>query len=84
MGMIIFSLLLKVGAKINPMWYYNLLENPEIEMQVFSEKFKMKATELSNTEKSELWPKIIKAYPGYENYQKVTNRNIPVFICKKD
>ena len=71
------------GAKTNPLWYYNLKENPEIEMQVFSETFKMIAKELSNDEKNELWPTIIKAYPGYENYQKVTDRNIPVFICKR-
>ena len=71
------------GAKTNPLWYYNLKENPEIEMQVFSDIFKMRAKELSSDEKNELWPSIIEAYPGYENYQKVTNRNIPVFICKK-
>jgi len=71
------------GAKTNPIWYYNLKENPEIEMQVFSDRFKMKATELSEDEKNKLWPEIIEAYPGYENYQKVTNRNIPVFLCKK-
>ena len=52
-------------------------------MQVFSDIFKMRAIELSNDEKNDLWPTIIEAYPGYENYQKVTNRNIPVFICKK-
>ena len=71
------------GAKTNPLWYYNLKENPEIEMQVFSDTFKMRAKELSSDEKNELWPSIIEAYPGYENYQKVTNRNIPVFICKR-
>jgi Domain of unknown function (DUF385). len=55
----------------------------EIEMQVFFDIFKMRAKELSSDEKNDLWPKIIEAYPGYENYQKVTNRNIPVFICKR-
>ena len=34
------------GAKTNPLWYYNLKENPEIEMQVFSDTFKMRAIEL--------------------------------------
>ena len=71
------------GAKINPIWYYNLIENPEIEMQVFSDKFKMIAKQLSKDEKNELWPTIINAYPGYDNYQKSTDREIPVFICKK-
>ena len=71
------------GAKTNPLWYYNLRENPEIEMQVFSDHFKMRAFELSDEEKKEYWPTIIAAYSGYENYQRATERNIPVFVCRK-
>ena len=43
----------------------------------------MIAKQLSKDEKNELWPTIINAYPGYDNYQKSTDREIPVFICKK-
>ena len=71
------------GAKTNPLWYYNLRENPEIEMQVFSDHFKMRALELSDEEKKEYWPMIVAAYSGYENYQRVTERSIPVFVCRK-
>jgi hypothetical protein len=52
-------------------------------MQVFSDHFKMRAFELSDEEKKEYWPTIIAAYSGYENYQRATERNIPVFVCRK-
>ena len=43
----------------------------------------MRAFELSDEEKKEYWPMIVAAYSGYENYQKVTERSIPVFVCRK-
>ena len=42
------------------------------------------AVELSDEEKENLWPIIIKAGPFYDDYQNNTTRNIPVFLCSKE
>ena len=70
------------GANVHPTWYWNLKKNPEIEVFVGSEKLKLKAEQVDDQIKSDLWPLICSYYPDFENYQKRTQRNIPVFNCQ--
>ena len=69
------------GSPLHPGWYYNLVNNPKIEMTVNSKTFTANAKKLSEHEKESIWPYIIKACPFYEEYRQKTTRNIPVFIC---
>jgi len=55
-----------------------------IKMTIKSKTYKMIAKKLSDEEKENLWPIIIKAGPFYDDYQKNTTRNIPVFLCSKE
>ena len=70
------------GADVHPTWYWNLKKNPEIEVFVGSEKLKLKAEQVEDQMKSDLWPLICSCYPDFENYQQSTQRNIPVFNCQ--
>ena len=72
------------GAPNNPAWVYNLIDEPRIKMTIKSKTYKMLAKKLSDEEKENLWPMIIKAGPFYDEYQKNTTRNIPVFLCSKE
>ena len=72
------------GAPNNPAWVYNLIHEPRIKMTVKSNTYNMLAKKLSDEEKENLWPMIIKAGPFYDDYQKNTTRNIPVFLCSKE
>ena len=72
------------GAPNNPAWVYNLIDEPRIKMTIKSKTYKMLAKKLSDEEKENLWPIIIKAGPFYDDYQKNTTRNIPVFLCSKE
>ena len=72
------------GAPNNPAWVYNLIDEPRIKMTIKSKTYKMLAKKLSDEEKENLWPMIIKAGPFYDDYQKNTTRNIPVFLCSKE
>ena len=72
------------GAPNNPAWVYNLIHEPRIKMTVKSKTYKMLAKKLSDEEKENLWPVIIKAGPFYDEYQKKITRNIPVFLCCKE
>ena len=72
------------GAPNNPAWVYNLIHEPRIKMTVKSKTYNMLAKKLSDEEKENLWPVIIKAGPFYDEYQRKITRNIPVFLCSKE
>ncbi len=72
----------KGGAPQHPVWYYNLLEHPEIEVQDGPEPFDARVRELHGTERAEWWERAVAAYPDYADYQKRTDREIPVFLAE--
>jgi deazaflavin-dependent oxidoreductase (nitroreductase family) len=69
----------KGGAPTNPDWYYNLLANPRVSVEVGTETFEVEAVELSGEERDLLWKKIVDAMPGFGDYEKKTDRIIPLF-----
>lgn len=73
----------KGGDDRNPEWYENLQANPEVELTVGGETRRFRARTASESEKAELWPHIVSAYPGYDSYRRRTKRNIPVIICEE-
>jgi deazaflavin-dependent oxidoreductase (nitroreductase family) len=70
------------GAPKHPIWYYNLIRNPEVEITQGGKTRKMTARLVEDEEKAELWPTCVEYYPPYEEYQKRTDRRIPVFLCE--
>ena len=69
------------GMDVHPAWYRNLLANPDIEIEVGTEKRAMRARQASPAEKKELWPVCEAVYADFEEYQLRTDRDIPVMIC---
>jgi F420H(2)-dependent quinone reductase len=72
----------KGGAPRNPLWYYNVLANPLVEVQDGSRKQDMIARELSGDERAQWWERAVAAYPPYADYQRKTVRQIPVFVLE--
>jgi deazaflavin-dependent oxidoreductase (nitroreductase family) len=72
----------KGGDHRHPDWYRNLVAHPEVELTVGGTRRPMRARTASPEEKAELWPTIVAAYKGYEQYQQRTARDIPVVICE--
>ena len=72
----------KGGYSDDPIWYKNLAANPDVEITVGHDTRKMRARTASPDEKSALWPQLVKAYKGYDSYQRNTTRDIPVVICE--
>ena len=70
------------GAPNHPTWYYNLVANPDIAVQVKAESLKLRARQASPEEKAKLWPVCCEHYPDYAQYQSRTERDIPVFVCE--
>jgi len=72
------------GAPRHPFWYHNLVADPHVELQDGSEKWDMTARLLSGAERAEWWERAVAAYPSYADYQRRTEREIPVFLLERD
>jgi deazaflavin-dependent oxidoreductase (nitroreductase family) len=73
----------KGGAPRHPDWYLNLLERPEVRVQVMADKFAARARTASAEEKPHLWKIMTAIRPGYDEYQAKTGRDIPVVILER-
>ena len=71
------------GAPKNPVWVYNLRENPDVEIRDRDQVQRMRAREVTDeAERTRLWSLSVAAVPLYEEYQKRTARRIPVFVAE--
>jgi deazaflavin-dependent oxidoreductase (nitroreductase family) len=70
------------GAPKHPVWYYNLVAHPQVEIQDGPVKQEMTARELTGAEKAVWWERAVAAFPNYADYQRKTDREIPVFLLE--
>jgi deazaflavin-dependent oxidoreductase (nitroreductase family) len=70
----------KGGAPDHPGWYKNLVANPEVEVQVGTKCLKAKARTVAGEERARLWQEALKFWPPYADYEKKTERQIPVVV----
>jgi deazaflavin-dependent oxidoreductase (nitroreductase family) len=74
----------KGGAPKHPVWYYNLVANPdEVTLQDGPEPFEAHVRQISGDERRVWWERAVAAYPPYADYQKRTEREIPVFVASR-
>ncbi len=71
------------GSPHNPPWYYNLLANPVVTVEVGSEKFKARASEATGAERQRLFDAQARLMPFFNDYQKKTKRQIPVLTLTR-
>ena len=72
----------KAGAPDHPQWYHNLRRNPVIDLQDGTEVSRRRARELQGAERDEWWVRCVEAFPNYAEYQRKTDRLIPVFVLE--
>ncbi|MFJ8076346.1 nitroreductase family deazaflavin-dependent oxidoreductase [Streptomyces sp. NPDC096176] len=70
------------GAPKHPVWYHNVKADPHVELQDGPVRRDMIAREVTGEEKAVWWGRAVEAYPDYEDYQKQTDREIPVFVVQ--
>jgi F420H(2)-dependent quinone reductase len=68
------------GAPKNPVWYYNIKANPRVELQDGTTAREYEAREVVGDEKAIWWERAIQVWPDYAEYQKKTDRPIPLFV----
>ena len=72
----------KGGYPRNPAWFHNLRANPETTVQVGTERRPVRARIASSEERARLWPKVVESYGGYADYQRRTEREIPLVVLE--
>ncbi|HET8615599.1 MAG TPA: nitroreductase family deazaflavin-dependent oxidoreductase [Actinomycetales bacterium] len=70
------------GAPTHPLWYGNLLAEPHVELQDGPAKQDMVAREVHGAERDEWWQRAVEAFGDYAEYQKKTDRVIPVLVLE--
>ena len=68
------------GAPKHPVWYFNIKANPRVELQDGAETRDYEAHEVVGDEKAIWWERAVEAWPDYANYQRKTDRQIPLFV----
>jgi F420H(2)-dependent quinone reductase len=72
----------KGGAPTHPAWYLNLRDNPDATVEIGDREVRVSAEEADPEEKARLWGKMVEIYPTYDDYQKKTEREIPLLILR--
>jgi deazaflavin-dependent oxidoreductase (nitroreductase family) len=73
----------KGGSDSHPSWFYNLLAQPQVELQVGADTFAAEARLAQGAERDRLWQLICAIFPPYNDYQSRTSREIPVFSLRR-
>jgi deazaflavin-dependent oxidoreductase (nitroreductase family) len=73
----------KGGMPNHPIWYLNLEANPECELQVGAKAMSARARVAEGAEREKIWKLMVELYPPYTDYQKNTERVIPVVVLDR-
>jgi deazaflavin-dependent oxidoreductase (nitroreductase family) len=70
------------GAPNHPLWYLNLVQHPDVEIQVGAAKLSARARIATPEEKPRLWQITSQIFPQYDKYQAKATREIPLVIVE--
>jgi deazaflavin-dependent oxidoreductase (nitroreductase family) len=73
----------KGGYPEHPAWFKNLSAKPEAEIQVKADRIPVRAREAEGEERERLWSKMTEVWPAYDDYQKRTDRRIPIVVLER-
>jgi len=72
----------KGGADTHPEWYLNIIAAPEVEFQIATQAYRATWREPEGAERQKVWDFMVDSFPFYANYQKSTDRQIPLVMMK--
>ena len=72
------------GSSRHPVWYHNLKADPTaVTIQDGPEPWDAEVREVTGDERAAWWERAVAAYPPYAQYQRNTERVIPVFVATR-
>jgi deazaflavin-dependent oxidoreductase (nitroreductase family) len=72
------------GQDRAPAWWLNLQADPRAEVDFQGEHVRVRARRASPEEEARLWPRVLQQYGGFEEYRRMTDRDIPVVILERE
>jgi deazaflavin-dependent oxidoreductase (nitroreductase family) len=73
----------KGGAPTNPDWFGNLMANPETSIEIGTDTVDVEARIAEPDERSGIWEAQKQVMPGFADYERKTDREIPVVILRR-
>lgn len=70
------------GAPQHPVWYLNLVADPDVTLQDGPEVLDLRARTVTGDERAEWWARATEVWPSYDEYQTKTDREIPVVVLE--
>ncbi|MFD3694605.1 nitroreductase/quinone reductase family protein [Streptomyces sp. NPDC058646] len=72
-----------MGAPRHPDWYHNLLAHPVVQVEIGTQSFGALAVPAEGARRDELFAHVVRAEPGYGDYQALTTRVLPVVVLER-
>lgn len=72
----------KAGAPTDPAWYHNLVANPDVQAEIGPQTLALRARVAGDAEREPIWTAQKTEYPGFQEYEENTTRQIPVVILE--
>jgi deazaflavin-dependent oxidoreductase (nitroreductase family) len=73
----------KGGAPAHPAWYHNVVANPNVIVEVNGDRFEATAKVATGDERRRLYDGHVAVHPGFADYEKRTERVIPVIVLQR-
>jgi deazaflavin-dependent oxidoreductase (nitroreductase family) len=73
----------KAGAPTNPDWYWNVVANPEVKVELPGDTYRARATVVDRPERDRLYATHAEAMPNFAEYETLTDRVIPVVVLER-
>jgi deazaflavin-dependent oxidoreductase (nitroreductase family) len=70
------------GDDRDPMWFSNIVANPDVEVVINGSTKKMRARVAEGDERTRLWEALTADHANYAGYQRKTSRQIPVVVLE--
>ncbi len=72
----------KGGAPEHPAWYHSITANPDVRVQDGTQTRDARARLVEGAERAQWWQRCVEAFPQYAEYEKKTDREIPVVVLE--
>lgn len=65
-----------------PAWWFNLQDRPEADVVLRGRNHPVRARAATAQERAVLWPRLVELYSGYEHYESIAARELPVVVLE--
>jgi deazaflavin-dependent oxidoreductase (nitroreductase family) len=68
------------GARRSPAWFHNITAAGRAAVQVDKDRYPVTVRTADDAERERLWPAVVAVWPLYDDYQRKTERQVPVVV----